>query len=72
MEERAKCLALLGVGALVGSVSTILLLKFRARIVNRCDERGAPTYDSRTYNRSEMLEELTVAMCTLCRVKLNL
>ncbi|CAN6572732.1 unnamed protein product [Malus baccata var. baccata] len=40
MEERAKCLALLGVGALVGSVSTILLLKFRARIVNRCDEKG--------------------------------
>ncbi|CAN6572733.1 unnamed protein product [Malus baccata var. baccata] len=50
MEERAKCLALLGVGALVGSVSTILLLKFRARIVNRCDEKGGigPVSKTRT------------------------
>ncbi|XP_009370075.2 tRNA threonylcarbamoyladenosine dehydratase isoform X1 [Pyrus x bretschneideri] len=40
MEEKARCLALLGFGALLGSVSTILLLKFRPRSVNGCDEKG--------------------------------
>ncbi|BBG99711.1 NAD(P)-binding Rossmann-fold superfamily protein [Prunus dulcis] len=41
MEERAKCLALLGAGALVGSVSTIFLLKLRARrTVKQCEEKG--------------------------------
>ncbi|RXH90604.1 hypothetical protein DVH24_035368 [Malus domestica] len=50
MEERAKCLALLGFGALVGSVSTILLLKFRPRTVNGCDEKGGigPVSKTRT------------------------
>ncbi|KAM1017765.1 hypothetical protein ACFX13_048028 [Malus domestica] len=46
MEERAKCLALLGFGALVGSVSTILLLKFRPRTVNGCDEKGGELHIS--------------------------
>ncbi|KAB2612348.1 hypothetical protein D8674_034664 [Pyrus ussuriensis x Pyrus communis] len=50
MEERARCLALLGFGALVGSVSTILLLKFRPRTVNGCDEKGGiePVSKTRT------------------------
>ncbi|PQM40739.1 tRNA threonylcarbamoyladenosine dehydratase-like isoform X1 [Prunus yedoensis var. nudiflora] len=41
MEERAKFLALLGAGALLGSVSTIFLLKLRARrTVKQCNEKG--------------------------------
>ncbi|XP_009370076.2 tRNA threonylcarbamoyladenosine dehydratase isoform X2 [Pyrus x bretschneideri] len=50
MEEKARCLALLGFGALLGSVSTILLLKFRPRSVNGCDEKGGiePVSKTRT------------------------
>ncbi|KAK9950915.1 hypothetical protein M0R45_006381 [Rubus argutus] len=46
MEERAKCLTFLGVGALLGSVSTIFLLKLLPRrIANRCDKQAVEMID---------------------------
>lgn len=46
MEERAKCLTFLGVGALLGSVSAIFLLKLLPRrIANRCDKQAVEMID---------------------------
>ncbi|XP_062006475.1 tRNA threonylcarbamoyladenosine dehydratase 2 isoform X2 [Rosa rugosa] len=46
MEERARCFTFLGVGALLGSVSTFLLLKLLPRrIANHCDKKALQMND---------------------------
>ncbi|KAK9904593.1 hypothetical protein M0R45_000558 [Rubus argutus] len=58
MEERAKCLTFLGVGALLGSVSAIFLLKLLPRrIANRCDKQAVEMIDINDLLSDEIVSE---------------